>query len=403
MTQLNLHITNSILPTITPNSKLLFEKISDVVKHECTRALHKLNINVAEYIPNSKITADQLYCIATPETFIFPNDIALGCSSVLDNIYDAVIIGNSKHPYAVICSSKICSVLNDSLMDMSILDICQSLCSNFKSEVHTCKFDVCDNNFYIPETSILKYAKDKNDCFKVLEAATDFSVSDLTKYHMACEDYKKIVFKRFIESGVIFLSFSGVIISPFAVLDKGVTIHANCEIRNNVTIGSDSDIGPSSIIQDSSIGENCIVNATQIYSSTLENNVKIGPFSHIRPNSYLKNGAKIGDFVEIKNSTIGQDTHASHLTYIGDSDVGDRVNFGCGVVTVNYDGANKHRTTIGNDVFVGCNSNLVAPVTLGDHAYTAAGSTITEDVPAESLAIARARQVNKNNWSRPKK
>ena len=105
----------------------------------------------------------------------------------------------------------------------------------------------------------------------------------------------------------------------------------------------------------------------------------------------------------MKNSNVGAGTKVSHLTYVGDSDVGERVNFGCGCVTVNYDGKSKHRTTIGDDAFIGCNTNLIAPVTVGDGAYTAAGSTITQDVPAEALGIARARQVNKEGWVRRKK
>ena len=106
----------------------------------------------------------------------------------------------------------------------------------------------------------------------------------------------------------------------------------------------------------------------------------------------------LGNFVEVKNSNIDTGTKVSHLTYVGDSDVGKRVNFGCGTVTVNYSGKAKYRTTIGDDVFIGCNTNLVAPVTVGNGAYTAAGSTITEDVPEDSLGIARARQVNKIGW-----
>ena len=108
---------------------------------------------------------------------------------------------------------------------------------------------------------------------------------------------------------------------------------------------------------------------------------------------------KVGDFVEVKNSVVGDGTKIAHLTYVGDSDVGERVNFGCGTVTVNYDRAQKHRTVIGNDAFIGCNTNLVAPVTVGDGAYTAAGSTITEDVPAQALAVARAHQSNKKDWA----
>ena len=131
----------------------------------------------------------------------------------------------------------------------------------------------------------------------------------------------------------------------------------------------------------------------------MDDGVKIGPFAYIRPNCHVGENVKVGDFVELKNSTIGAGTKISHLTYVGDSDVGERVNFGCGTVTVNYDGFTKFRTTIGDDAFIGCNTNLVAPVKVGDGAYTAAGSTITDDVPGDSLAIARTRQTVKKQWA----
>ncbi len=202
----------------------------------------------------------------------------------------------------------------------------------------------------------------------------------------------------FIESGVIFASLDGILISPFAKIGKGTTVYPNTQIRKNVTIGSGCVIGPSTVIEESTVGNDCIVNATQMYQSVMEDNVKIGPFCHIRPNSRLCSGVKIGDFVEIKNSTLGANSHASHLTYIGDSDVGERVNFGCGTVTSNYNGYTKARCVIGNDCFIGCNTNLIAPVTIGDGGYTAAGSTITESVPGGALGIARQRQVNKEGW-----
>jgi len=125
----------------------------------------------------------------------------------------------------------------------------------------------------------------------------------------------------------------------------------------------------------------------------------VGPFAYIRPGCHVGKGVKVGDFVELKNSTIGDGTKISHLTYVGDTDAGAHINFGCGTVTVNYDGEKKFRTTIGDHAFIGCNTNLVAPVTVGEGAYTAAGSTITDDVPADSLAIARDRQIVKKQWA----
>ncbi|MCR5166546.1 MAG: bifunctional UDP-N-acetylglucosamine diphosphorylase/glucosamine-1-phosphate N-acetyltransferase GlmU, partial [Oscillospiraceae bacterium] len=133
------------------------------------------------------------------------------------------------------------------------------------------------------------------------------------------------------------------------------------------------------------------LNAVQAHDSRVGDNVKIGPFVQLRPGSVIGNGVKIGDFVEVKNSTIGDNTAVAHLTYVGDSDVGSGVNFGCGVVTVNYDGEKKFRTEIGDNAFIGCNTNLVAPVRVGNAAYTGAGSTITKDVPDGALAVERGQ------------
>ena len=200
--------------------------------------------------------------------------------------------------------------------------------------------------------------------------------------------------ERHEKSGVQFVSIDGVGISPFAEISPGAVIYQGTIIRGKSKIGANTVLGPNTLIDSSTIGENCVINSTQIYSSTIEDEVRIGPYCHIRPNCVIKRGVKIGDFVEIKNSNIGENTHASHLTYIGDSDVGKDVNFGCGTVTVNYDGVKKARCNIGDRAFIGCNTNLVAPINIGDDAFTAAGSTLTKDVPAGSLAVSRAREQN---------
>ena len=129
------------------------------------------------------------------------------------------------------------------------------------------------------------------------------------------------------------------------------------------------------------------------------NGVRLGPNSHLRPKSVLKDKVKIGNFVEVKNSTLGEATSVAHLTYIGDSEFGSHVNVGCGVVCVNYNGYTKARCPGGENAFIGCNTTLVAPVTVKDGAYTAAGSTITDEVPENALAIARCRQTNKEDWA----
>lgn len=193
---------------------------------------------------------------------------------------------------------------------------------------------------------------------------------------------------------------NGILISEEAEIAEGVDILPNTQIYGAVKIGKGSKIGPNTVIENSEIGEGVTVNASQIYDSVVGNNVRIGPFAHLRPNSKIADEVKIGNFVEIKNSTIGEKTSIAHLTYIGDSDVGARVNFGCGCVTVNYDGIKKSRTVVGDDCFIGCNTNLVAPVKVESGSYIAAGSTITDDVSEDALAIARARQVEKAGWAK---
>ena len=223
---------------------------------------------------------------------------------------------------------------------------------------------------------------------------------DFFNNHKKNKKAQEKIIKKLGKSGVRFLSLDGVLISPYAKIAPGVIIYPGTIIKGESKIGAGSILGPNTLIENSQIGENCTVNNSQIYSSKLENNIKVGPFAHIRPDCVIKSGVKIGDFVEVKNSVLGENSQASHLAYIGDSDVGERVNFGCGSVTVNYDGVKKARCNIQDDAFIGCNTNLIAPVTIGKNTVVAAGSTLTRDVPDNALAIARPReQTIKENWA----
>jgi bifunctional UDP-N-acetylglucosamine pyrophosphorylase/glucosamine-1-phosphate N-acetyltransferase len=203
---------------------------------------------------------------------------------------------------------------------------------------------------------------------------------------------RRFVLQRHRENGVDIPLEDGIIVGPEVEIGAGTLILPGTILLGRTVIGQNCEIGPNSHITDSRIGDNCRVISTYIDLSVLESDVKIGPMSNVRPNCVVKSGAKIGDFVELKNASIGVDTSVAHLTYIGDSDVGARCNFGCGVVTVNYDGSVKSRTVIGDGVFVGCNTNLIAPVNMGDGSYSAAGTTVTGDIPEDALVIGRARQ-----------
>lgn len=192
-------------------------------------------------------------------------------------------------------------------------------------------------------------------------------------------------------------------------IEDGVEIGADTEICQNVTIKSGTKIGQNCVIGTGSVLDRALIHdgvdilSSVILQSEVDEGTHVGPFAYIRPNCRVGKEVKVGDFVEIKNANIGNGTKISHLTYIGDSDVGERVNFGCGTVTCNYDGKKKYRTTIGDDCFIGCNTNFVSPINVGDGAYIAAGSTITEDIPEGSLSIGRARQVNKEGWQDKRK
>lgn len=183
---------------------------------------------------------------------------------------------------------------------------------------------------------------------------------------------------------------AGTLIGPCVTLEGKTVIGENCRILQN------------SRIVDSVIGDGAEIQSSVVTDSQVGQRTKVGPFAYLRPGSRIGSDCKVGDFVEVKNSSFGDGSKASHLTYIGDSDVGRNVNIGCGVVFVNYDGTNKHRTTVGDGAFIGCNTNLVSPVKVEDGAYIAAGSTVTEDVPEDALCIARARQKNIRGWAAEK-
>ncbi len=182
-------------------------------------------------------------------------------------------------------------------------------------------------------------------------------------------------------------------------IGRDTTIYPGVVLEGDSKIGEDCILYPGSRICDSAIGNGVKIQNSVILESRVGDNTTIGPYAYLRPNSNISAGCRIGDFVEIKNSTVGEGSKVPHLSYIGDGSIGKGCNIGCGSIFVNYDGVYKHRTQVEDGAFIGCNANLVAPVTVGKDAYVAAGSTITNDVPGEALAIARERQVNKEGWA----
>lgn len=234
------------------------------------------------------------------------------------------------------------------------------------------------------------YASDNKNINLSAETAEDFiNIS---------ETMRLSVLAGLIENGVSIPCTDGIIIEADCKIGNDTTILPNTIIRGKTSIGEDCTIGPSSYIENAEIGSGVKFTSSHIRSAKIMNNADIGPFAHIRPDAIIGDNVHLGNFVEVKNSVIDTGTKVSHLTYVGDSDVGKNVNFGCGVVTVNFSGKTKSRTIIKDSAFIGCNTNLIAPVTVGKNSYTAAGSTITEDVPDNTLAIAREKQTNKEGW-----
>lgn len=261
-----------------------------------------------------------------------------------------------------------------------------------------------DAEYYLTDTIEILIENGYNvGAYRTEDSSEICGVNNRVQLAAADAEMRKRVNEKLMFSGVTLIDPSATYISADAQIGRDVTIYPNCVIKGGSRIGEGTIIGQSCMIDTAQIGKDCEVLSSVITQSTVGNNVHIGPFAYIRPGCTVGDNIKVGDFVELKNSNIKNGTKIAHLTYVGDSDVGENVNFGCGTVTVNYDSKKKYRTTIGDNAFIGCNSNLVAPVTIGNGAYTAAGSTVTEDVPDDSLVIARSRQVVKTGWVKKKK
>jgi bifunctional UDP-N-acetylglucosamine pyrophosphorylase / glucosamine-1-phosphate N-acetyltransferase len=259
--------------------------------------------------------------------------------------------------------------------------------------------DNVQGEYYLPDViEILQSNGEIVSAYQTSDFEETLGVNDRVALSQAEQVMKKRINEEHMRNGVTILDTANTYIGPDVKIGRDTILHPGTILSGVTEIGEDVIVGPHTEIKDSIIGDRTHIKHSVAHNSSIGADVTIGPFAHIRPQSNIEDEVKIGNFVEVKKSTFGKGSKASHLSYIGDAEIGKDVNLGCGSITVNYDGKNKFLTKIEDGVFVGCNSNLVAPVTVGKGAYIAAGSTITEDVPGESLSIARARQVNKENY-----
>jgi bifunctional UDP-N-acetylglucosamine pyrophosphorylase / glucosamine-1-phosphate N-acetyltransferase len=260
--------------------------------------------------------------------------------------------------------------------------------------------DNVQGEYYLPDViEILKKDGAPIAAYQTADFEETLGVNDRVALSQAEAIMRKRINESHMRNGVTIIDPANTYIGPDVLIGNDTIIYPGSIISGVCLIGSQCTIGPNSEIDNCRVGSNTTIRHSAAFDSEIGSDVQIGPFAHIRPKSQIHGHVKIGNFVEVKKAVFGEGSKASHLSYIGDAEVGSDVNIGCGTITVNYDGKNKYLTKIEDGVFVGCNSNLVAPVTIGKNAYIAAGSTITEDVPGDALSIARARQVNKENYA----
>ena len=259
--------------------------------------------------------------------------------------------------------------------------------------------DNAQGEYYLPDVlPIIMKDGGKVEALVTKNSDEILGINDRVQLAEAQGIMQRRINKMHMQMGVTIINPDQTYISMEAVIGQDTIIYPGTYIEGTSIVGADCVLGPNARLVNSTIGEHTKIEQSTVLDSTIGDYTAVGPFAYVRPNSKIGNHIKIGDFVEVKNAVIGHGTKISHLTYVGDADVGQKVNFGCGTVVVNYDGKKKHRTTIEDNAFIGCNTNLVSPVIVHEGAYTAAGSTVTDDVPSDALAIARARQTNIEGW-----
>lgn len=272
-----------------------------------------------------------------------------------------------------------------------------------KDALKELKNDNNQNEYYL--TDVIKIFNDKNlkvGAYRIENPEEIMGVNNRLQLSQAASIMRRRILEDHMISGVTIVDPENTYIDAGVKIERDVTILPGCIIKGSTYIEEDAVIGPYTTISDSHIGKEVNVKNSVVMESRIGEGTTVGPFAYLRPGNVIGKHAKIGDFVEMKNSNFGDHSKVSHLTYVGDGDVGKGVNLGCGVVFVNYDGKKKHRTKIEDNSFVGCNVNLVAPVVVGKNSYVAAGTTVTRSVPEENLAIGRARQENIEGWVRRK-
>ena len=257
------------------------------------------------------------------------------------------------------------------------------------------------NEYYLTDVvPIIGQEYSRVQIFHYRDAEEALGINNRVQLAQAEKVMRNRIREHWMLAGVTMIDPANTYIDAEAELEQDVVLLPFTFIEGHTQISAGSVIGPFARLKDAKLGKNVVISQATVLDSILEAGCLVGPYSHIRPGCHLGEGAKVGGFCEIKNTIIGSGSKVPHLTYLGDTDVGDKVNIGAGTITCNYDGHNKYRTIIQNEAFIGSNCNLVAPIEIGTGAYVAAGSTITGDIPPGALGVARNRQRNIPDWTK---
>ena len=263
------------------------------------------------------------------------------------------------------------------------------------------KNDNKQGEYYLPDVlGLIREQKEIIETYLCEDFDETFGVNDRVALAYAENVMRNRINTKHMLAGVTLVDPENTYIAPNAVIGRDTTIYPNVTIKSNTVIGEDCQIKPNSYLENAKIGNGVKVLSSTISDSKIGDFTSVGPYAHIRNNCELGEHVRVGNFVELKNTTYGDGSKTAHLSYLGDAEVGKNTNIGCGTITVNYDGKNKYKTKIGSDAFIGCNSNLIAPLEIGDGAVVAAGTTVTENAPDDTLVIARVKQENKMGYAK---
>ena len=255
-------------------------------------------------------------------------------------------------------------------------------------------------------SALIECLNERSLAVKVVHAQSHeayIAVTDAEHYAEAYRYLRAVLVRKHMQNGVIILDPDRTVIETNVTIGAGTVVYAGNLLQNGTVIGAGCTLYPNNRMDAAVVGDGVTVESSVLIHCKVGARTTVGPYAYLRPDSVIGEHCRVGDFVEIKNSVIGDGTKVSHLTYVGDADLGKDINLGCGTVFVNYDGKVKNRSCVEDHAFIGCNTNLIAPVHIGRNAYLAAGGTVVEDVPEDALFVARARGVIKEDWVKRRK